>query len=78
MNELVFAHWLREVFFPAVDERRRVSLRRQLGTFNEKAVLIMDGCKCHKIEPFRQMLDEKTSRSFFSWRIRHTSPSPST
>ena len=54
----VFNLWLVEVFIPAVEERR-ASLRRQLGTFNEKAVLIMDGCKCHKIEPFRQMLAEK-------------------
>ena len=58
VNEHVFAHWLREVFFPAVDERRAV-LRRQLGTFDEKAILIIDGCKAHKLDPFRQLLVEK-------------------
>ena len=73
----VFNLWLVEVFIPAVEERR-ASLRRQLGTFDERAVLIMDGCKCHKIEPFRQLLDEKTSPLFFLWRIHPTSPSPST
>ena len=43
---------------PAVDERRAV-LRQQLGTFDEKAVLIIDGCKAHKIDPFRELLVTK-------------------
>ena len=43
---------------PAVDERR-AAIRQQLGTFDEKAVLIIDGCKAHKIEPFRELLVTK-------------------
>ena len=58
MTEPVFVLWLTEVFVPAVDERR-AALRQQLGTFDEKAVLIIDGCKAHKIEPFRELLDTK-------------------
>ena len=60
MTEHVFGLWLTEVFVPAVDERR-AALRQQLATFDEKAVLIMDGCKPHKIEPFRELLAQKTS-----------------
>ena len=58
MTEPVFGLWLTEVFVPAVDERRAV-LRQQLGTFDEKAALIIDWFKAHKIEPFRELLDTK-------------------
>ena len=58
MTDPVFGLWLTEVFVPAVDEPR-ATLRQQLGTFDEKAVLIMDGCKDHKIEPFRELLVTK-------------------
>ena len=58
VTEHVFGLWLTEVFVPAVDERR-AALRQQLATFDEKAVLIMDGCKAHKIEPFRELLAQK-------------------
>ena len=45
----IFARWVREVFIPKV-QKRRAFLRRVLGNFNEKAVLIMDGCSTHKVE----------------------------
>ena len=55
---------LTEVFVPAVDERR-AALRQQLGTFDEKDVLIIDGCKAHKIELFRELLAQKNMTVVF-------------
>ena len=76
VTEPVFGLWLTEVFVPAVDERR-AALRQQLGTFDEKAVLIIDGCKAHKIELFRELLAQKNMTVVFL--VPHSShPSLST
>ena len=57
MTANVFGEWLCDVFIPEVS-RRRAWLRERLGTVNEWAVLIMDGCLCHKKEEFRLLLDQ--------------------
>ena len=57
----VFFQWLTDIFIPHV-EATRETLRRRLGTFNERAVLILDGCSCHQNERFRQFLESKPSR----------------
>ena len=46
INGDVFEEWLTDVFLPHVDETR-ARLRERLGRFNERAVLVMDGCRCH-------------------------------
>ena len=45
----VFGQWLVDVFIPHV-EATRERVRRLLGTFDERAVLILDGCKSHDFE----------------------------
>ena len=57
----VFFQWLADIFIPHV-EATRETMRRRLGTFNERAVLILDGCSCHQNERFRQFLESKPSR----------------
>ena len=42
--------------FPPEKERRRAWLRGRLGTYNERAQLIMDGLKCHMMEPSVELL----------------------
>ena len=60
----VFWRWLNDIFLPHVEERREV-LRRQRGNFNERAVLIMDGCTCHKLTPFLTLLASKNVTPVF-------------
>ena len=60
----VFGHWLNDVFIPYVEEKREV-LRRQRGDFNERAVLIMDGCTSHKLEQFQNLLESKNITPVF-------------
>ena len=66
----VFAKWLREVFVPHV-EAKRAFLRSKLGPFNDKAVLIMDGCSAHKIDGLQDFLAEK--RIHVRFLVPHTS-----
>ena len=66
----VFSRWLREVFVPHV-EKKREYLRSKLGNFDDKAVLIMDGCSAHKIEEHRAFLAEK--RIHVRFLVPHTS-----
>ena len=56
MNNEVFGEWLTDVFLPEV-ERRRAELHATLGEFDDRAVLIMDGLKCHTMDPFMAMLE---------------------
>ena len=39
----IFEIWLNDVFLPAVEEKRR-KLRTKLGEFDDRAVLLLDGC----------------------------------
>ena len=55
INNDVFGEWLCDVFLPEV-MRKRAWLREKYGTFNERAVLILDGLKCHTMEPFVELL----------------------
>ena len=66
----VFMQWLTDIFVPHV-EATRETLRRQLGPFNERAVLILDGCSCHTNERFRQSLELKIITMMFL--VPHTS-----
>ena len=43
----VFGDWLKDVFIPYVEERRE-ALRGRLETFDERAVLVLDGCSSRK------------------------------
>ena len=58
INGNIFHRWVREVFIPKVEETR-ASLRSCLGPFNDKAVLIMDGCSSHTVEGLEQLFAEK-------------------
>ena len=60
----VFFQWLTDIFIPHV-EATRETLRRRLGTFNERAVLILDGCSCHTNERFQQFLESKNITMMF-------------
>ena len=53
----VFEIWLNEVFLPAVEEKRRERTAK-LGEFNDRALLILDGCSSHLRGLFREVLDE--------------------
>ena len=55
INNEVFGEWLCDVFLPEVI-RKRAWLRERLGTYDERAVLILDGLKCHVMEPFVELL----------------------
>ena len=57
INGDVLEEWLNDVFLPHV-ELTRARLRDRLETFNEKAVLVMDGCRCHTQERHLQLLEE--------------------
>ena len=67
----VFGQWLNDVFLPYVEEKRE-QLRRQRGDFNERAVLIMDGCTSHKLEQFLNLLESKNITAVFWFHIPHT------
>ena len=60
----VFWQWLNDIFLPYVDARRE-EMRRQRGHFNERAVLIMDGCTNHKLEQFLNLLESKNITPVF-------------
>ena len=60
----VFGRWLRDVFIPNV-EAKREALRQRLGTFDERAVLILDGCSSHKKEEHRLLLESKNITMMF-------------
>ena len=64
INGEVFERWLVEIFIPYVEEKRE-TLRRQLGPFDDRAVLILDGCASHKNEACMRLLAEKTSPLYF-------------
>ena len=40
-------------------------MRRRLGTFNERAVLILDSCSCHTNEQYRTLLESKNITMLF-------------
>ena len=52
-------------------EDRRAFLRSKLGPFDDKAVLIMDGCSAHKIQGLEGFLAEKRIQVRFL--VAHTS-----
>ena len=66
----VFEQWLKGVFIPHV-EATRESLRRRLGTFDERAVLILDGCSSHTNKQYRTLLESKNITMLFL--VPHTS-----
>ena len=55
INNDVFGEWLCDIFLPEV-HRRRKWLAETLGIYNQRAVLIIDGCSCHKAEAFKELL----------------------
>ena len=55
INNDVFGEWLCDVLLPEI-ERRRAPLHQKLGDYNNRAVLILDGCSCHTMEPFVELL----------------------
>ena len=71
----VFWKWLCDVFIPYV-EAKREALRQRLGTFYERAVLILDGCSSHKKRSTAFSSSPKTSPCCFWSLTRPTSPSP--
>ena len=60
VNQNLFWRWVCEVFVPHVEEMRAY-LRSKLGPFDDKAVLIMDGCSAHKIRGLEGFLAKKES-----------------
>ena len=66
----VFGMWLEDVLVPYVAEKR-AKLRRQLGEFEEKAVLILDGCTAHTLEANKQIL--RRNGIVVTFLIAHTS-----
>ena len=55
INNDVFGEWLCDVLLPEI-ETRRAWLRERLGDYDDRAVLILDGLKCHTMEPFVEFL----------------------
>ena len=66
----IFEIWLRDVFLPAVEEKR-AELREIPGEFDDRAVLILDGCSSHLNGQFRQLLGEH--RVTMRFLVSHTS-----
>ena len=66
----IFSRWVNEVFLPTV-EKKRARLRKMMGDFNDKAVLVMDGCSAHKIEPFIEAFQQRRIGVVFL--VPHTS-----
>ena len=60
----VFGRWLTEIFIPHVEEVRN-GFRQRLEHFNERAVLILDGCTSHKMERFQTLLESKNITMLF-------------
>ena len=59
-----FCKWPCDVFIPYVDAKRE-ALRRRLGPFDDRAVLILDGCSSHKKEEHRLLLESKNITMMF-------------
>ena len=55
INNDVFGEWLCDVLLPEI-ETRRAWLCERLGDYDDRAVLILDGLKCHTMEPFVELL----------------------
>ena len=51
----VFGDWLREVFVPYVVETR-ARLHREIGRFDDTAVLVLDGCSAHRLDDHTELL----------------------
>ena len=66
----IFSRWVSEVFLKRVKKKRK-SLHKKLGDFDDKAVLIMDGCSCHQIEPFMEVFAQM--RIEVRFLVAHTS-----
>ena len=66
----IFSRWVYEVFLPSVEEKRAF-LQSALRSYNDKAVLIMDGCTSHKIEPFLDVFAQRRIEVVFL--VPHTS-----
>ena len=66
----IFSRWVNEVFLTKVEEKR-ARLRRMIGDFDDKVVLIMDGCSAHKIEPFMEVFAQK--RIVVRFLVAHSS-----
>ena len=55
INNDVFGKWLCDVLLKEI-EMRRAWLRERLGDYDDRAVHILDGLKCHTTEPFVELL----------------------
>ena len=60
----VFGDWLKEVFIPHVEETRR-TLRQTIGPFDDRAILLLDGCSSHKMAAHAQLLASKNITLLF-------------
>ena len=61
INNEVFGYWITDVLLPEI-EQRRAFLHEKIGAFDDRAVLIMDGCSAHKIQDLEGFLAEKESK----------------
>ena len=66
----IFHRWVCEVFIPRVNQTRSF-LRTALGPFNDKAVLIMDGCSAHKVEELQPIFE--ANRIVVRFLVPHSS-----
>ena len=55
INNKVFGEWICDVLIPEI-RRRRKWLSGRLGTFNDRAVVILDCCSCHTSDAFKLLL----------------------
>ena len=60
----VFGDWLLDVFIPHVEETRR-TLHQTIGQFDDRAVLLLDGCSSHKMAAHAQLLASKNITLLF-------------
>ena len=60
----VFGQWLTDLFIQHVKETRR-TLRQTIGPFDERAVLLLDGCSSHKLAAHAQLLASKNITLLF-------------
>ena len=66
----VFGEWLVDIFIPHV-EATRERLRMLLGTFDERAVMLLDWCKSHDFQRHLALLRQKNVTVVFL--VAHTS-----
>ena len=66
----IFKIWLRDVFLKAV-EAKRTELRGLIGDFDDRAVLILDGCSAHFSAQILQLLEANRVKMVFL--VPHTS-----